>query len=210
MRTEDLIAALSADTRVQPPLGPVAGLALAATLGLGALGLVLTLGLRADLRAILSPFVALKTLLPLVLGGLALALALRRVQPAVGDGRLPLGLWAGLGVLVLAMLGALMITEPQSWDMQMRGKTIWACLIAIPTLSALPLAAVLLVLRRGAALRPGLAGFAAGLSAGALSASLYSLHCIEDSPLFYGLWYSLAVLGVALLGAALGRIVLRW
>ena len=50
----------------------------------------------------------------------------------------------------------------------------------------------------------------AGLVAGGAAAGVYSLHCTEDSPLFYGVWYVLAILAVAAVGALAGARVLRW
>ena len=39
---------------------------------------------------------------------------------------------------------------------------------------------------------------------------IYSMHCIEDDPAFYGIWYSVGVLLVMLIGGLLGRRLLRW
>ena len=41
-------------------------------------------------------------------------------------------------------------------------------------------------------------------------AALYAIHCTEDSPLFYAVWYGLAILVATAIGAALGRFLLRW
>ena len=51
---------------------------------------------------------------------------------------------------------------------------------------------------------------AAGLLAGGLAATLYATHCTDDSPLFVAAWYSLAIAGVAALGALIGARWLRW
>ena len=72
------------------------------------------------------------------------------------------------------------------------------------------LAGTLWALRRGASTRPALAGAVAGLLSGGAAAAIYAVHCTEDSPLFYAVWYSLAILAVTGLGAALGSRVLRW
>jgi len=58
--------------------------------------------------------------------------------------------------------------------------------------------------------RPRLAGFAAGLFAGALGAFGYALACREISPAFVAVWYSAGIAMTALLGAAIGPRVLRW
>ena len=85
--------------------------------------------------------------------------------------------------------------------------------MALPSilLLSLPmLAASLWALRRGASVHPALSGAAAGLLSAGLGTGLYAFFCIEDSPLFYGVWYVLAILGVAALGALVGARLLRW
>jgi hypothetical protein len=210
MKTEDLIAALVADRESAPNLTRAAMLALAATLGVSAALLTMIWGLRPDMGAALEPLVALKTLLPLGLGGVALALALRLSHPTVAVGGLPSALLAAPALALIAAGLTLTTTDPAAWQMQAVGKSIAKCLASIPLLAALPMAGLMVALRQGACLTPRTTGFAVGLAAGGFAAMLYSLHCTEDSPLFYSLWYSLAVLVVAGIGAALGPRLLRW
>ncbi len=85
------------------------------------------------------------------------------------------------------------------------------CLASTPLLSLAPLAAILFVMRESAPTWPGLAGAVAGLAAGTgAGATLYAAHCVDDSPLFVIVWYSIAIGLVTLLGAGVGRRVLRW
>jgi hypothetical protein len=209
MKTDDLILALAADSRPGPR--PEQGLPVAAAaLALAGACLFLVLGFRADLGAALAPFTLPKTLLPLALGAMAMLLALRSVRPGAGSGRLPLAM---LGIPALAaMLAGLRLatSEPAGWAMQVTGKTMIPCLVTIPLTAALPLGALLWLLRRGAPLAPWLSGLAAGLAAGGFAAALYSLYCIEDSPLFWALWYSTAIGITAMVGAVLGHRLLRW
>ncbi|HEY0034360.1 MAG TPA: NrsF family protein, partial [Devosia sp.] len=65
-------------------------------------------------------------------------------------------------------------------------------------------------LRRMAPTRPALAGFAAGIMAGGTGAWVYSFACAENGIMFVALWYTLGILLVAGLGAALGRVFLKW
>lgn len=51
---------------------------------------------------------------------------------------------------------------------------------------------------------------AAGLAAGAIAAAIYAWHCPDDSPLFLATWYMIAIAGVTVGGALLGRRLLRW
>jgi hypothetical protein len=66
------------------------------------------------------------------------------------------------------------------------------------------------MLRRAAPVRPGVTGALLGLAVGAGVAAGYALYCTEDSPLFFMLWYSLAIGIVAGCGAILGLRFLRW
>lgn len=209
MKTDDLIAALSADTTptARPERG--AGWLVAAAMLAGAV-LYATLGLRPDPGAAFAPLTLPKTVLPLVLGGLALALAWRSARPAAAPGALP-GLMLGVAGLVAALVGLrIAISPPATWGAEMVGSSLLPCLVTIPLVASLPLACLLGLLRRGATLRPRLTGLAAGLATGGIAAALYSLHCTEDSPLFWAPWYGTGILLTGALGAVLGGRLLRW
>jgi hypothetical protein len=55
-----------------------------------------------------------------------------------------------------------------------------------------------------------MAGALAGLLAGSVGASLYAIHCTDDSPLFVALWYPPPIALAALAGAVTGYRLLRW
>ena len=80
----------------------------------------------------------------------------------------------------------------------MMGSSNGQCLFFIGVMALPLLAGTLWALRRGASTRPGLSGALAGLLSGGAAAVVYSMHCTEDSPLFYAVWYVLAILGVDL------------
>jgi len=50
----------------------------------------------------------------------------------------------------------------------------------------------------------------AGAAAGAISAIIYAFICTEDSPAFYGLWYTVGILFAGAIGAAAGKLFLKW
>lgn len=78
-------------------------------------------------------------------------------------------------------------------------------------LLALPICAgALWGLRRLAPTRPMIAGAAAGLLAGAAGAFVYAFHCDESAAPFVAVWYSVGIAVVGLIGAAAGRLLLRW
>lgn len=128
---------------------------------------------------------------------------------------MPAGLtWVGLGLTWLAMLSLGLL---QSWQAdasersaQWLGGSWQTCSISIAALSLPVLGALLLGLHQLAPTRPALTGAVAGLMAGSLSASIYSLHCTETSYAFYSLWYVAGMAAVSLLGAVLGPRCLRW
>lgn len=211
MKTDRLVEALVADGA--RPTRPLA-LWLAGALLVGVLASLvpfsLELGLRTDLRAALETW-RFDLKLGLVWTALVLAFGLcGALARPTGDRRalrrlLPI---AGLGIGLVAV--ELMVTPPTSWSVRLVGSNALFCLTFIPILSLAPLVAALAVLRRGAPASPTLAGAAAGLLAAATGASLYALHCFDDSPLFVLTWYSLAAVPIVMIGAAAGYRFLRW
>jgi len=49
-----------------------------------------------------------------------------------------------------------------------------------------------------------------GLLAGALGATVFAMHCTNDSPLFVAIWYALAIGLMAMFGLVVGKHALRW
>lgn len=203
--TQALIARLSA-APVPPRLSgaALAGAWAAALVPAVALMLVV-LGLRADPG---PPVALVKVALPGGLAAMALILALRSARPV---GAVPVG-WLWLPLVVAAGLWAVTLaqTPVARVGAEVMGQTAAACLVSITALSLAPLAAGLALLRRGAPLRPALSGALIGLAAGAGAAAGYALHCTEDSPLFFVLWYGMGIAIAAGLGALAGRRWLRW
>jgi hypothetical protein len=210
MKTDTLIDALVADRMPRSKLRWTLAVALL-TGGLVSLVLFLaTLGVRADIEAALATWrFELKGGLVLLALGLAFSLCIalsRPVAPAHPARRLlPL---AALAVLAIAI--ELLALPSVSWTSRLVGSNALVCLVAIPTLAIVPLAAVLSILRSGAPASPALAGGAAGLLAAAAAAALYAFHCFDDSPLFVVTWYALAAVPVIGLGAVAGHRLLRW
>lgn len=211
MKTDDLIAALAADTVRDPGPPRLLWPLMLPALALSGAALFATSGFRPGLLAALAdPMVAAKVLLPLALGLLAAAVALRLARPAAGAGRLAPALLAVPAIAAVLVTVTLGLNPPAAWGMLLTGKTMVWCLTLIPAMAVLPLAGALWAIRQGAPTDAGRAGAAAGLASGALSAAVYALHCPEDSPLFFTAWYGTAILMVAAAGALVGARVLRW
>lgn len=209
MKTDDFIRTLSADQSWRAPKVS-AGLALALALAVPVSFAIFMMELRPRpdfMDAMRSPFFDLKFVVTLALAASAFVVALALTRPAAAVPR-----W--LLLLPLAILAAGiavdLVVQSSPWQRRIMGSNSLLCLGSIPLLSAPFLAAALIALRHGASVRPALTGAVAGLLAGGLGATLYAAHCVDDSPLFVALWYSLAVLAVTGIGAAAGKRLLRF
>ena len=213
MNSEDLIASLSLDIQ------PVPRHALRRRLGLGLVagGLVtlavvgIWLGVRPDLMPAMHGFTFwLKWTYTISLAICATAAASRLARP---DGRVGGWLWLMvLPVLGLAVIAGLEMaaTTSAGWLAMWLGAS-WRVCSRNVFLLALPIFVGLLwSYRRLAPTQLALAGATAGMAAGAWGATLYCLHCPETSALFVLTWYTLGMLGAALVGRVLGPRLLRW
>ena len=212
MRTQDLIAALAADT---PPTGPSIGKGLAwamlASIPAAALVMQVSLGMRADFVASLSdPRFLFKFAVTGTLAVLTVCSVLRLARPQSGGGGLRAAIAASCLLLACGVALELLVLPEPLWMPRLVGRNALTCLTFVPLISLAPLALVLLALRRGAPAAPARAGLAAGIASGALGAFFYAAHCPDDSPLFVAVWYSIGIAIVALTGAILGRRLLRW
>ena len=212
MRTDDLISALVTDAGTPPPSGRQR---LAAALPLGflvAAGYFLAvLGLRPGLIAALGDLrVPFKILVSLTLAACALVWLARLRRPETPPGAGVLLLLLPPVLVIAAVLTELALVPSDQWLARLVGHNWAVCLINIPLLSLGPLVALLFVIRAAAPADPLIAGVAAGLAAAGIGAALYALHCPDDSPLFVAVWYGLATVVTAGLGALLGRRLLAW
>jgi len=212
MRTDDLVHALVADnaTRVAS-LRHVLAWTIAAAFVVSTLIFLAMLGPRPDaVDSIGSLRFDLKFVETLLLSVTAGTLVLRLMRPEARGGVWLLLLLAAPVVLVLAVLAELFVLPRAGWEMATIGKNWMICLTSIPVLSVPLLIAALYSLRHGATTRPRLAGAVAGLLASGLAATLYAVHCTDDSPLFVATWYTIAIAFVAVVGALIGPRLLRW
>ena len=214
MRTDELINTLVADHALRPKPKPVGqGLVMAIIGGLAiSLALIsLTLGVRPDIVPALGTWrFDLKLIDNLVLVIAATWVALRLSSPTTT----PLSAMGALFVPALLLLGAvvyeLVIIPASAWPSRAMGVNGIMCLASIISLSVLPLTATIYALRQGAPTSPAVMGAVAGLLAGALGATVFAMHCTNDSPLFVAIWYTLAIGLVSMLGLLVGRHALRW
>lgn len=211
MKTDDLLEALVADRATgRRPLGRMLVLAVAASLVISLVVFFVELGVRGDIGAALATWrFDLKIAVVLLAVVLAVTLCQDSLRPDISPH--PLRRLAPLLAVILTAVAVELVLAPlSSWGTRLVGSNALVCLVMIPLLSLAPLAAAVTLLRRGAPASPILAGMAAGVLAAACGATLYAFHCVDDSPLFVAVWYSLGALPVVALGAFAGHRLLRW
>lgn len=211
MKTDDLIAVLAADDRaVRPPISRT--VATAFLIG-GAASFAVwfaTLGVRPDFADAVATW---RFDAKVVLAGLAFALGIaecvRLARPASTNGPSVL-IWVVPALLLAAVAIELAVVPADTWGARLIGTNAAPCVLAIACLALAPLAAGLFAMRSGAPRSPTLAGAAIGFASAMLAATLYGLHCFDDSPLFVATWYTLATVPVVAVGALAGRRLLKW
>ena len=212
METDEFIQRLAADAaQRRRPVQPLQARLRRTSLAAGA-AVVLMAGVGWGVRPDLAT--SLVTVAGLAKFGLVLAIALvsfelvsRSAEPGrgiLGQGGMLLG---ALMTIVALAVSVSLVERPSSLNL---GDVPLKCLSSIFALALLPLAALLSVLRTGAPTRPGVAGWLAGLLAGAVAAFGFALYCPMDRLADVMLWYPLAIGSIGAVGALVGARVLAW
>ena len=212
MRTADLIELLARDVPVRPP-GAASRKIRAALVAGGGIALALVVfGLHVQpLEQVASqPWFWMKASYTGLLTVAAAVTVKRLAAPGTRLKAAPL--MVVLVVLAMLALGAdqLVSTAPvRRLDLWL-GRS-WRVCSPLILLLALPIYATLVIaLRHLAPTRLTYTGAVAGLTAGSLAATLYGLHCPEQTAAFVATWYTLGIAAAAGLGALTGRWLLRW
>jgi hypothetical protein len=212
METNELIEALAADTRrTTSSLSSVwwgaAGLAVI----LAAAVFFATAEPRPDFMAAAdTPRFLFKFVVTITLAASAFSLARALSRPGESWRQFLHYLAAAPALAAMATMAELFVLPPSTWAVSLIGTNSLVCLISILLIGIGPLAIFLLALRYGAPTRPALAGAVAGLAAGGIAAAFYAVRCTDDSPLFIATWYTMAIAGLALLGAGVAHRFARW
>ena len=212
MRTCEFIAALTADP-VPEPIRLGRRVAAALVIGLvGSVALyVLWLGPRPDIAAACGTMrFWLKFVDSFAFALPTLLLTLRLARPDAKPRALALWLAAPFILLAAGVVVELLVVPQSEWMSRLMGATALHCTVTIPMLAAPILAALIVALRAGAPLHPGLTGALAGAAAAGVGALVYASSCPSDSPLFVATWYPLATLICMGFGALAGRRFLAW
>ena len=213
MDTENLILRLGADVKPADSRFVTQRLFVALAIGSG-LALLLLLfwqGLNPDLgNALKHRFFWMKAGYCLALGAPALLSVSRLARP---DGETPqIALSFAVPIVLVAGIAAveLVLTPSSQWLAMWLGHSWSLCPWRVLALSGPIFLALLWAFRAFAPTQLRLSGAWAGVSAGALGAMVYGLHCPESSALFLLTWYSLGIGLAAAVGALLGPRLLRW
>lgn len=119
-----------------------------------------------------------------------------------------LRLLVGLPVLALGAAGELARLSAGEWLSIF--PSYWAtCVLVISSIGTVVALVFVPVIVHGAPVCPARAGLYGGIFAGMLAATTYLLACPNDSALFVGAWYPLAIAMPAATGLGMGALV-RW
>lgn len=211
MKTTDLIDMMAQEGQAEVrsmralPRNVVAAILVSSVL------LVLFWGIRPDLSTVIvEPLVLIKYLLPALTAAPCLWFASKARHPDNSLNGALRCMLLPLAAVIALVASALFGLPSEAWLSTIKGETLFACLQSIPMLATPILAVLLWVMRSGASSQPALAGAMAGLASGCLAATVYALHCYEDNPAFYGLWYTAAIVLMGVIGQLLGKRALKW
>lgn len=213
MRTDDLVTMLAAGAA--PVESHATQRRFVTAVGWGGFGstllMAILLGVRPDIsEAAYLPMFWVKLAFPIAVAIVALQAAERLSRPGASLGKLPNAfLGVILAIWLLAML-VLLNADPAERAELIYGRSWYACPFYIGTLSMPVLFTVLWAMKGLAPTRLVLAGSAAGLLAGGMGAAVYALHCDEFGMPFLAIWYVLGMFLPVVVGALIGRHVLRW
>jgi hypothetical protein len=213
MKTEELISMLATGAVAVDAHAAQRRYAMAISAGTVAAVVMLLslLRVRPDLaEAAASPVFWIKPVFVASLAAASLLAALRLSRPGASLAWVPGAIAAPVLIIWTIAAIALLDVDPVERTRLFFGETWKSCPFLIAMLSVPMFVAVMWAMQGLAPTRLRLAGFAAGLLAGATAALVYCLHCPEIEAPFIGFWYLLGMLIPAGVGAALGPSLLRW
>jgi hypothetical protein len=212
MDTSDLIKTLASHSKGPVrPLSTVWLWAVGISIAIAALVFFTVLGLRSDIAAALeTPRFLFKFLVTVTLAVSAFNCVRALSRPGESWRNEVLCLAIAPVLLAMAVVVELFALPSDVWAATMIGRNSVVCLTYIPLIGLGPLAVFLWALRYSAPTNPAFAGSVAGLLAGGIAATFYAAQCTDDSPLFVAMWYTIAVIILAILGAIGASWFARW
>lgn len=177
---------------------------------LGTALLLAIIGLRPDIAtAVTTLFPYWKSGMFIMMGVGALTTGCRLGLPGRGVGLFgPAMVIFGITGIFAFTIGA-MATQPDIRFSNLGTNSSMLCLTSVLGLGTILMIVTMFVMRRLAYMRPVAGGMMIGLASGALAAGAYAWHCITADPLYVATWYMLPVVILAIVGALIGRRILR-
>ncbi len=211
MDTSEFIRTLTADTlRPAMPLSTVWWASVGLAIALASAIFFTMLGARSDIvTAAENPRFLVRFLVTITLTASAFGCARALSRPGENWRKAIPYLAVAPALIAVAIVVELFTLPSDTWSATMVGTNGIACITYISLIGIGPLAIFLRTLHHSAPTRPALAGAVAGVLGGAIAATFYAAQCTDDSPLFFATWYTIAITGLAVLGAV-GARVARW
>ena len=212
MDTSELIRTLAADSRrPATPLSTAWWAATGLAIALAGAAFFAMLGPRPDIATAAETYRFLfKFLVTITLAASAFSSARALSRPGENWRKAILYLAVAPALIAMAVIVELFTLPSDTWSATIVGRNGFACLTYIMLIGLGPLAIFLWALHYSAPTRPALAGAVAGLLAGGIAATFYAAQCTDDSPLFVAAWYTVAIAGLAILGAVGASRFARW
>ena len=199
--TDALILDLSADLARVKRRRAAREAAVLVALGSAELALVVGMGLmRPDMgRVVLSPYMMWKMGGLALLAGVTCAIAIRSFAPPATPRR---GVLLAVGLAALVIFGGTFVTPAVDSGRSLLERLApvhgLLCATSIVVLAMPIMAALAVLMRRAAPVHPKDSALASGLAGSTLGALVFTACCPMNDPLYIAVWYSVAVVAVAL------------
>lgn len=206
---EDLIAGLTEELEPVRAFRPRDGFAIVAVTAIVSFALT-QLGEGVWMEGVAggaSPFFWVTNGLLLLLGFAATVTVIAMASPSVGH-KHETPKWGAAMVSVLPLAALISITSRPEGFAVLQDGYVWHCISSSMLASALTLIGLALWLRRGAPVSINMAGWFAGLAAGAIGTVVYGLSCPVDTIAHLGIWHTTPLFAMAVIGRiAIPRII---
>jgi len=113
-------------------------------------------------------------------------------------------------IAVAALIQVTLVGAPTEATVLGDQRNWLVCMIAVPVIGIIPFLGLVWILRQSAPTDLAGAGFAAGVFATSIAATVYAAHCPCDTPVFVMIWYPIAFVVGGVIGAWVGPKLARW
>ncbi|MEI7668914.1 MAG: NrsF family protein [Pseudomonadota bacterium] len=169
-------------------------------------------GIRADIVLQLHrPFFVVEILsLILLIFTSAIAAILTMYPDAYQKPKLLLLPYWSFGLLILIIIYQIFIQNKTGIILPPKEETGWQCCLSIALISLIPSALIFVILHKGASVRQFQSGAFSVLAASGVGCLTLRIAEATDSLIHLATWHYLPTIIFAMLGAFIGRIILKW